>query len=698
MKARVCQGLWGVAVVFAIGSMLVGTSWAAEHGTYVETHVALRQAIRDALPALDEQAFDAYDAARANLAVAQTARDDAQKNLQKINDAQRLVEHARNRWIRNAESNIEKAQEELAKATSEEGREKARATLASAEQNKRDGQQALKERQANLDAVRENEEAYHAAYEAATAELQEAEAQLLQATHALPVIDVLKSDSLDEKLVRFVVMEEWGPANMDAFAAQGEQQKALVYRLLGDTDLMREMLVADGAADGNYGRAMEILAAIQAASPHAAEGTLRRLAVAISLVHASPVSQRNPIAAVDAPAHVDPVNRYLHFEKAYLGGELDPSFSQHDIWHYRWVVDGYEPDDILVWGREMLRNYRPDHIYTENQRWRYVGTVRTEVPYGSQWNKYDRDELQFFQNILMNGGICGRRAFFGRFILRAFGVPTAARPSPGHAALVRWTPDGWVPVLGPGWGRGRTHTPYGRDVDFLQTTQARAVGEDAFLQVRRAQWVGRTMGEPSVWGEGGRQRQVPGRWHDIALRWQTALIHDAEMAALDAVGEELGEADVKEDEVIAMPDTDVVEEIVVHADGRITIPAVTTTTPGESTSKIMFHKSFLGGQQLHYSRAGEPQDFSYTVEVPRAGTYALRMRYVVNTDNQPLQLLVNNEAEQLEMLLPLTLGMWETTEPVTIALQDGKNTLTFSRSGENVRGLTIKDFTLTPVD
>ena len=694
MKFREIQVFWGVAVICAASAMSTVSLLAAEHGEYAEMHTALRQAIRKALPVVDEQALAAYDTALAELAAAQEARAEAQKNLGKINSAQGLVGHARNHWIATAERNIRKAQEQLDNATSEEEREKARAALASAEQNKRDGEEALEERQANLDALREKEPAYRAAFEAARTRMQEAEAHLLQATRDLPVMDVLQSDALDEKLVRFVVMEEWGPANMAAFAAQGAEQQALVDKLLADTDLMREMLVADGAQDGNYGRAMEIYAAIQEARTDAEDAVLQRLALAIALVHAAPVSQRNPRAAVDAPAHVDPVSRYLQFEQAYLAGELDPSFSQHDVWHYRWVVDGNEPDDTLVWGREMLRNYRPDHIYTQDQRWRYVGAVRTEVPYGSQWNKYDRDELQFYQNILMNGGICGRRAFFGRFILRAFGVPTTARPSRGHAALVRWTPDGWIPVLGPGWGGGWTHTPYGNDRNFLHSTQARAVGE-SFVQVKRAQWIGRAMGEPAVWGLGG--RRAPDRWHEIALRWQTALIQDAEVAALDAVGEELGEADVEEDEVVETPDADVKESIVVHDDGRITIPAVATTRPRQSTSKIMFHKSFLGGQQLHYSRAGGPQDFSYTVEAPRAGTYALSLRYVVNTDNQPLQLRVNDGEEKLEMLLSLTLGMWEISEPVEIVLQEGKNTLTFSRSGENVRGLTIKDFTLTPI-
>lgn len=124
----------------------------------------------------------------------------------------------------------------------------------------------------------------------------------------------------------------------------------------------------------------------------------------------------------DAPATVDPVQRYRHFEKAFLDGELDAAFKDLSVWDMRMVVNGEEPDEMLAWGREMLRNYRPDHITTPDYRWRYVGAVRTDVKYGSQDCQYDQDELQFFQNVLMNGGVCGRRAFFGRFILRAFGV------------------------------------------------------------------------------------------------------------------------------------------------------------------------------------------------------------------------------------------------------------------------------------
>ena len=56
------------------------------------------------------------------------------------------------------------------------------------------------------------------------------------------------------------------------------------------------------------------------------------------------------------------MKRYLHYEKAHLDGELDPAFGDFGTWEYRMVVSCDAPDETLAWGREMLRNYRPDLI------------------------------------------------------------------------------------------------------------------------------------------------------------------------------------------------------------------------------------------------------------------------------------------------------------------------------------------------
>jgi len=510
----------------------------------------------------------------------------------------------------------------------------------------------------------------------------------------------LSSDRLDGQLAKYVVLLEATPRGLAEFAQQGKEHEQLVERLLADADLMLRMVIADGAKGGKYGQAMAIYTDIRTASTKAKDGVPQRLALAMSLQHAAPLTQRNPVAKTNAPATVDPVKRYLHYEKAFLDGELDPGFRNLTAWDIRMVVNGHEPDWTLAWGREMLRNYRPDHIATPDRRWRYVAAVRTDIRYGSQHNKYDRPELQFFQNILMNGGVCGRRAFFGRFLLRAFGVPTTARPQPGHGSLVHWTPDGWVPCLGGGWGGGWASGPvggaYNSDLNFLATTQARKTGKP-YLQVKRAQWIGDVMGEKRVLGLIGRG---PDFWNGVALYRQRAIIEEAKAVALAAVGEDIGEANeskVKE-KVKAGTIADEDREIVVGKDGVITIPAVACSKPTKSTRKIRFMESNLGGMQLHYNRLGKQEEFEYTFEAPAAGKYALTARVVTPSWRQHLFVSANGAEQPTDIALPHTVGMWDQTEPVEITLVKGRNVLRFSRDHGWLKGVTIKDFTLTPIN
>jgi len=422
----------------------------------------------------------------------------------------------------------------------------------------------------------------------------------------------LASDALDAKLAKYVVLLEATPAGLAEFAQQGKAQAALVERMLADADLMKQMLVADGAkatrkgrgmGPAQYGQAMKIYTDIQKASKKASKGVLQRLALAISLEHSVPIGQRNATGLTDAPKTVDPVKRYSHYEKAYLGGELDPAFNRLSVWDLRMVVNGEEPDETLVWGREMLRNYRPDHIYNSNSGWRYVSIVASDVKYGSGDNKYDRPELQFFQNILMNGGVCGRRAFFGRFILRAFGIPTTARPQRGHASLAHWTPKGWVVNLGGGWGSGWTSTRYKKDLDFLATTQARN-NPKAYLQVKRAYWIGDVLGEKRTYaGKGG----TTDSWNNVALRTQQAIIKESKAVALGALGEDMGEANepTVAEKVMSSPVRPEDKKIIYGpygSKGAISIPAAAYSKPSGNTREVFAMKSFGGGLQIFLPR------------------------------------------------------------------------------------------------
>ena len=666
---------------------------------YAKDMDRLQAHLLGSLPKVGEGARREYAESLKAEAQAKAELKAAKDQLGKVGSAKGLIGHAKNHWIPKADRGIKAARDALAKAKTQAERDAANAEIKKWQDNRKAGEDALKERTANYEKEKANEPKYKKQVAAAEAELAKAQGRVQRSMKSLRLDRALKSDRLDGRLAEFVVLKQATPHGLAAFAQKGAAQKKLLDQLLANEQLMQQMVLAGGAKDGNYGRAMQIYTDIQEASNKAKAGVFHELALAIATEHAKPIAQRNAEAATDAPEFVDPVGRYKHYEQAYLAKELDPYFEQHDAWELRYVVNGNEPDEVLAWGREMLRNYRPDLITTKDDRWRYVALVRTCVRYGSQENKNDKPELQFYQNILMNGGICGRRAFFGRFILRSFGVPTVAKPQKGHAALGRWTPDGWVACLGAGWNTGWAP---GREMaapDFLAMTQARELGDD-YLQVQRAHWIGDVNGEARKPGfESGRNQAE--FWNSVALNTQKKLLEDAGAKALAAVGEELGEANESKVKYpfVSGRITDKDRKISVDRAGVITIPAAAATSPAKSTGKVLFLESSLGGMQMHYSRNGGDKDVVYTFEAPAAGTYALTMRVAVPAWKQNVNIIVNGQAATLE--LPHTVGMWETTEPIKIDLAKGKNTLTLSRKGVQqevaIKGFTVRDFTLSPV-
>ena len=141
-------------------------------------------------------------------------------------------------------------------------------------------------------------------------------AKIPETNKAAEVEKLICSDDLDAKLVTFVVLHEATPKGLAEYAKQGREQATMVNSLLNEPELMKAMLVADGAqmpkvgrgfGPAQYGNAAKILADIHKTSKKASSGVLQRLALAISLEHAVPIKQRNPEAAKNAPEFVDPV-------------------------------------------------------------------------------------------------------------------------------------------------------------------------------------------------------------------------------------------------------------------------------------------------------------------------------------------------------------------------------------------------------
>jgi len=87
----------------------------------------------------------------------------------------------------------------------------------------------------------------------------------------------------------------------------------------------------------------------------------------------------------------------------------------------------------------------------------------------------------------------------------------------------------------------------------------------------------------------------------------------------------------------------------------------------------------------------------YTITAGRSGKYTLTARVVTAQYDQRLNVSVGDADCEIVMEMPFTLGRWQESEPVTLALEEGENILRFSRNKPPQYGMAIKDFTLTPV-
>jgi hypothetical protein len=662
----------GLILGFSSLSALANPSAADLEAKYSAELETLKTEISQSLPRADEGKSKALEAAREEVLKATAAADEAAKAFGQIGSGKALVAHAKGKWIGGADKGIAAAKAALAKAKNPDEKAAAEKDLANWEANRKEGEKALAERQAALDAALRDEPKLRKANDAAQAALAKAKDNESKASKDLldSLASALTSDTMDAKLAKAVVLTAGTPKALAEFAAQGADKAALVDKLLANPALVKEMLIAGGASHGQYGRALEILAAIEKASPAAAAPHLQRLALATALVHAKPIE------------NIDPVKRYLHYEKAYLDGELDPAFKTFTTWEYRHVVNCDAPDEILQWGRTMLRTYRPDHIYNADYGWRYVSSVRTEVPYGSQNVKFDKPELHKYQNIIMNGGVCGRRAFYGRFILRSFGIPTWGVTQKAHAALSHWTPKGWVVNLGAGfhaswWDKDEVSLSGNQ---FLMETQARAHSE-GYIRVLRAQWISRILGEPAY---NDRRKVEGGFWSRIALYQSRILASSA--ASLGPLGQEIAEANDREQKLASAKVSGEDTKITVKP-GEITIPAV---AHAKTAGKGAAMRSIDSGMQLH-ALGGFTAE--YEITVPVEGKYHLTARVATVQTGQKLLVSKKGGAQPIPIDVPYTLGMWQPTDAVELDLAQGKNTIAIELAAGS-RGVTVKDFTL----
>ena len=84
--------------------------------------------------------------------------------------------------------------------------------------------------------------------------LAKVKAQTKRVFHQAGFGKIIDDGAIDPALVKYVVMMEATPRGLAEYAQKSSKHEALVNSLLSNTELMREMLVADGAKRTKVGR------------------------------------------------------------------------------------------------------------------------------------------------------------------------------------------------------------------------------------------------------------------------------------------------------------------------------------------------------------------------------------------------------------------------------------------------------------
>lgn len=526
--------------------------------------------------------------------------------------------------------------------------------------------------------------------------LQDVKNEYASLAHAIDDATPL-SESLLKDWMTYILLKTHTPVN---WATAPSQEQCLEF-LQEDHELQYQILLAGGAAKHETAKALALYMQLQELIqdnelPPAYAVLWDKLALAVALELCVPL----PVFGQPG-VFVDPMERFRHYEMAFLQGELDPYFEHFTVFELRHVINSDADSSSLTWGREALRNFRPQLLYESSPTWRYSEMVKTDVPYKApEWYK----GYQSYDQILQGGGKCGPRAWYGRFICKAFGIPTWGAKQQGHAAMARWTEHGWETNLGGGF---RANFWEGRcGLHFQLETQVRnLLGETEYCrQILPMIWYAihskSSGGDCNLTVQMEFQPAGDNVWLSLALMKSQSLVQNALTAGTPMGVSYPRSCSIPHNKVQILLDApNLVETVLVDpSSGSIVIPA--SEPLQRPANKVWFPKSCLGGKQLLMNG---PTSLEYDISAAARHDgdtyYKVSLRVcVIKRSVDPLQIGWKGSmthAKEIKILDPC--GTWQWTAPCALKLNaSGPRILVLQRLTQQ-HLIAIKDIRLDPV-
>mmetsp|Transcript_25113 Transcript_25113/g.41177 ORF Transcript_25113/g.41177 Transcript_25113/m.41177 type:complete len:733 (+) Transcript_25113:141-2339(+) len=527
---------------------------------------------------------------------------------------------------------------------------------------------------------------------------------------ALKIFENLEEEritAMEEKLVKGAIIAQASPQKLADFAAESKENEKLLKRLFGNAKLMKDMLRHGGAVKYEYGNAMKIYAECigdeeddeddkpklpddeddeEYDEAKELERGFKRVNKKIALACALELA--SPPFEFDSSVPIDPVARYKHFEKAHRKGELDPAFPFFSVWEMRQIVNCDAPNDQMSWCRSMLMNYAPHYTCLTDNKMRYVYMMQTDVRIRKpNWTGSPRT----YQMVLSGGGNESVNSWWGRFMLKSFGLPAWGAKHHGRKeGFVHWTPDGWVTKNGAEWDNCNWMDKSGMDFKTELEARNKAPQEEYFKKLVSLQCLADVVdGDPSSVPDYEKDALHGDRlWRSLSIVSMELLFQTEPEVKRTFERKGQGLVTTKGEKYLKKFEDDAPDAEVSFKDGILIIPA---SRHEFSDGNILVIESNSAGKQFNFVADGVV-DYEMPEDIP-SKTYSLALEVcTVSSKQTPLSVKVGEDGEQKQIKIPYTVGEWQFTKAIKVDLEPGK-TLKFMRPKGSL-GLAIKKLVL----
>lgn len=495
----------------------------------------------------------------------------------------------------------------------------------------------------------------------------------------------LKELLKDAEFVKLVDQSQFitrmGADKLGAYARGSAENAAFVLWVLNDTPAMDQYLEAmvpvhlGARAENKFHANIDHLPRWQKlveADADAKSGVPMRIAIATAI---RPPGTGAP-GAGQQKTHSDPLVRYQYFKSAHQKKELFPSFDKLSAWDMQYVVSSGASEADLTWGRQMINTWRPDLRKNE-----LVVNSTSEV-----WRRNSPiDFANTYKNVLAGGGKCGPRSSWSVFICQAFGIPAIGVGQPAHACVAYRTafpmtePQPgyfWKVGYGAGWHKSKLEGMGG--VDFIAGVQERERRAE-FSAVEHLRWFANALA-------GDAKTSV------------MAVANAIQLSVKDAKADLTASHKAEEAEKEIVPVKVEAAALGAHK-GPIKING-SSTIEASAFSGMLAAKTvdcFTGGKQVILDKNQAETWIEYAVDAPAAGPYLLQLKAATPNEGQFLDIVIGEvtpDAKKINLPIPNSYGLWNSTTPVELNLAAGVNKLRFTAPFQ--RGVAIRHLEIKP--